>query len=217
MTCIALVEDHYIVQEGIRSLLEQYANFELLWCASSQEEALHKIEEQQPDVLVSDIHLPDGSGYEIAKEVLSKYPTIKIIFLSMFFEPQYIYKSVELGVLGYLTKESTVEELIIAIDKISKGENYYSQQIVKNILNHKAKKKTLLLSEILSTREMEIVELIYQGLNTKEIAEKLFLAEKTIANHRLNIMSKLNITNTVQLTKMYINFLEERGNVSKQA
>jgi len=215
MTRIALIEDHHIVQEGIKSLLEQYTHFELLWCASSQAEALTHLEAKQPDVLVSDIHLPDGSGYEIAKQVLSSYPNIKIIFLSMFFEPQYIYKSVELGVLGYLTKESTVEELIVAIEKVAKGENYYGQQIVKNLLTHQAKKKSPKLSDLLSVREMEIVELIYQGLNTKEIADKLFLSEKTVANHRLNIMSKLNVTNTVQLTKLYINFLSENANAQQ--
>jgi two-component system, NarL family, nitrate/nitrite response regulator NarL len=210
MISIALIEDHHIVQEGVKQLLSRYANFNLLWCANSQAEALEKIDEIQPDVLVSDIHLPDGSGYEISKYVLEKYPQVKIIFLSMFFEPQYIYKSVEMGVLGYLTKESTVEELVIAIDKVSLGENYYGQQIVKNLLKYQTMpKKTPRLDEKLSVRELEILQLTYQGLHTKEIADKLFLSEKTVANHRLNIMSKLNVTNSIQLIKLYITFMED--------
>lgn len=212
MIKIALIEDHHIVLDGIKQLLSQYSNFELTWIAHSQTEAINLFRENIPDIIVSDIQLPDGSGYDIAKHILSEVPQIKFIFLSMFFEPQYIYKSIEIGVMGYLTKESTVEELAVAIDKVYAGENYYGQKVVKNLLiNQNKKKKNMDLKQLLSAREMEILALIYEGLNTKEIADKLFLSDKTVANHKLNIMSKLNVTNAVQLVKLYISFLEEHA------
>jgi len=202
---ILLVDDHQIFRDGLHSLFIGVKEIRVMDVAGNGEEALKKYEDIRPDVVVLDISLPDVSGFEIVKRIREINPEAKILVLSMHENPDYVKRAIRLKVNGYLSKEETSRNLLIeAIKEVYQGKTYFSPKLNHLLATETDKNINTTEPDILSKREKEILELIIQGLSNAEIAQKLFLSQRTIETHKFNIMSKLNTKNSVELVKLVI-------------
>jgi len=193
-----LVDDHHIVLDGLRSMFDQDTRFTILGYASSAEEALKKLETQTPDILITDYRLPGVSGLELSILVKEKYPSAKRVILSMHDENLLVKQILKEGVDGYLLKSIQQTELKNALQQISKGVPYVSPEITRLILSDMVHERP---EELLTEREREILNLIAKEHSNKQIAEKLFISERTVETHRKNIFRKTNTTSLVGLIK----------------
>jgi len=205
---ILVVDDHSLVREGIITMLSIYDDFEIIGDAESGEEALEKIEEQKPDVILLDINMPGINGIETAKRVLENYDSIKIIILSMEVTQDHISEAIKAGVSGYLAKDTKKEVLAEAIRKVITGEQYFgdkiSQVIFKGFYKQSKGEQVANENKDLSKREVEVLRQIASGLSNREVADKLFISIRTVDAHRNHIMQKLNMKSTAQLVKYAI-------------
>jgi len=193
-----LVDDHHIVLDGLRSMFDQDTRFTILGYASSAEEALEKLETQTPDILITDYRLPGVSGLELSILVKEKYPSAKRVILSMHDEGLLVKQILKEGVDGYLLKSIQQTEFKNALQQISKGVPYVSPEITRLILSDMLHERS---EELLTEREREILNLIAKEHSNKQIAEKLFISERTVETHRKNIFRKTNTTSLVGLIK----------------
>ena len=198
-TKLFIVDDHYMVIEGIKSLLQHESS--VLWRGYARNAAicLSELRFEQPDVILMDINLPDKSGIELCKEVLEKYPSIKIIGLSTFNQQSFIKKMLESGALGYILKNATKKEILDALHTVMSGKIYLNNEVSKQ-LNSKPNLPFI----VLTRREKEILELIAEGLTNVEIAERLFLGSTTIDTHRKNLLLKIGAKNSAAMVKLAI-------------
>ncbi len=206
---IVIVDDHSILQQGLTSLLREYNDFAVVGEAANGSDALRLVETLLPDVLITDISMPGLSGYELLETIKAKGLATKVLFLTMHDKPDFIVKAINLGAAGYLTKDTRKDELVQAVRKVYDNQVYYGQNIMQTIISEFATRKNAShkesdLEALLSKREYEILTLIAEGLSSRQIAEKLFISERTVSNHRLNIMSKCNANNTIELVKLYL-------------
>ena len=195
---IVLVDDHQIVLDGLKSLLDADNTFEVLAAVSSGEQALIALAKNQPHILLSDFSLPGINGLELATIVKEKYPSIKRVLLSMHDEAHLIRQIMKTGVDGYLLKSIQQVELKQALRQIYSGLPYVSPEITKMILTDLSAEKK---DELLTERELEILKLIVKEYSNKAIAEKLFISERTVETHRKNIFRKTNTGSLVGLVK----------------
>jgi len=206
MINVALSDDHEIVRNGIKMLLELDSEINVIWEASDGAETLTKASERKPDVLIADIRMPIKNGLEVAQS-LKADEAIKVILLTMHNESEYIMKSLEYGADGYLLKDTSKSELIKAIKMVSTGQKYYSGDISNTIINSFNPStvgqagNTEPKEYSLTKREKEILQLIYDGVGNKEIADQLGKSIRTIETHRFNIMKKLEVNNITELLK----------------
>lgn len=198
-TKLFIVDDHYMVIEGIRSLLQHEPN--VVWSGYARNAAicLAELRNQQPDVILMDINLPDKSGIDLCKEVKILYPAIKIIGLSTFNQQSFIKKMLDSGASGYILKNATKLEILTALDSVMKGGTYLNREVSQQL-----KQKTNIPFAILTRREKEILELIAEGLTNVEIAERLFLSSTTIDTHRKNLLLKIGAKNSAAMVKLAI-------------
>ncbi len=207
---ITLIDDHQIVRDGIRALLESIENIEVIGEASSVKEFLENNKSVQPDILITDIAMPEISGIELTKMINENENTknIKVLILSMFTNEDFIFNAIKAGAKGYLPKNTNRNELFEAIKTIYNGEEYFSESISNIILKSYIRKaKSYEQSEkkeTLSSRETEILKLFAQGLSNQEIADKLFISIRTVESHKNHIMQKLELKSTVDLIKFAI-------------
>lgn len=207
---VALADDHAILTEGTSSILAELDFIELVGTASNGTETERLLEETNPEILVSDISMPGKSIFDIADEISSKdHIHTKIIIFSMHDSPNYVYSALNSNISGYLTKNAEKEELIKAILSVAQGDDYYSQPITQIIVKgFKNRKDGGNVSQnpidLLSKRETEVLKLLIEGFNSKQIAEKLYLSERTVSNHRANMLQKCKVNNTVELVKLYL-------------
>lgn len=190
---IFIVDDHYIVIEGIRSLLQNQKDIEWLGHAMNADSCLAFLQQQQPDVMLMDINLPDKSGIELCKEVKQKYPGINIIGLSTFNQQSFIRKMIDNGASGYVLKNATREELLEAIDMVTNGKTYFSNEVAQTLADKK------IIPIVITRREKEVLILITEGLTNAEIAEKLFISVTTVDTHRKNLLAKFEARNIASL------------------
>jgi two-component system, NarL family, nitrate/nitrite response regulator NarL len=195
---IVLVDDHHIVLDGLKSLLDNDSDFEVLAAVGSSEEALRFMDERQPDMLLTDYTLPGMTGLELAIKVKEKYPSIKRVLLSMHDEAHLIKQIMKAGVDGYILKSIQQSELKSALRQIKSGMPFISPEITKMIIADMSSNNK---EELLTEREQEIVKLIVKEYSNKAIAEKLFISERTVETHRKNIFRKTNTTSLVGLVK----------------
>lgn len=195
---IILVDDHHIVLDGLKSLLDNDPGFEVLAALGTGEEALQFIQQRQPDMLLTDYTLPAMTGLELAMQVKEKYPSIKRVLLSMHDEAHLVKQIMKAGVDGYILKSIQQSELKSALRQIKGGMPFISPEITKMILADMSSNKK---EELLTDREQEIVKLIVKEYSNKAIAEKLFISERTVETHRKNIFRKTNTTSLVGLVK----------------
>lgn len=197
-TKVFIVDDHYMVIEGIRSLLQHEKQVEWVGHASNAASCLAFLKMQQPDVILMDINLPDKSGIDLCKEVRELYPAVYIIGLSTFNQESFIQKMMDNGASGYVLKNASQKELMDAIEKVAKGKTYFSDEAAQAL----RKKDTL--SVVLTRREKEVLVLIANGLTNNEIGQQLFISVTTVDTHRKNLLAKFNVKNTALLIKAAI-------------
>lgn len=207
MITIILVDDHAIMRDGLRNLLEEESDIEIVGEANNGREAVKTVLEHKPDVVIMDIAMQDMNGIEATRQIKKEIPNTKIIALSMHSERQIVVGIFRAGASGYLLKDSTSVELVNAIRTVYRGRNYLSQKIsdivLQEISDVKLDSKEIGV-EVLTNRESEVLQLISEGNSTKRIAEVLFISPKTVESHRANIMEKLSIHNLPELTKYAI-------------
>jgi two-component system nitrate/nitrite response regulator NarL len=205
MINILIADDHKMVIDGLKALLSEEKNIKVIGQALSGNEVIQFLKQnsERVNLIILDINMPDTDGIETSKYVHNQYPKIKILILSMYNRPLFIKNLIEVGVSGYILKNTGKEELLTAISKINDGEDYFSAEITKSIMT--SFKETQPAQEgQLTKREQEILRLLAKALTTSEIAEKLFLSTHTIDTHRKNLLSKLNLKNTPALVKYAI-------------
>ena len=198
---VFIIDDHYMIVEGIRSLLQNENSIEWMGHAMNAASGLAFLQQQQPDVLLMDINLPDKSGIDLCKEVKTRYPAIHIIGLSSFNQQSFIQKMIDNGASGYVLKNATREELIEAIDVVLSGQKFLSHEAATTILKDEDSK-----IPILTRREKEVLVLISEGLTNHEIGEKLFISTTTVDTHRKNLLAKFEAKNTATLIRMAAQF-----------
>jgi DNA-binding NarL/FixJ family response regulator len=206
-TKIILVEDHNIMREGLRLLLENQSGVEVIGEGRNGREAVKLVKELKPDIVVTDISMPDMNGMEATKRILESCEDVKVIVLSVHSDKQFVNSMLKVGASGYLIKDCVKDELIHAIDAVKWGQMYISPRIAGSVLKDYKRfldeEDTSVFSK-LTKREREVLQLIAEGKSTKQIAGDLFVSVKTIETHRQNIMNKLEIYNIPDLVKYAI-------------
>jgi len=211
---IALVDDHEIVRDGMKYLLEEEDNLTVVGEGSNGIEAIEIVRQKQPDILIIDVRMPEMNGIEAVK-IINKTPTkTKSIVLSMHDSEEYILKSIEAKAMGYLLKDASKQEILKAIYTVHNNEKYFSGDISNIIVNNLLKKtnpkatQDSSQNEIarkndfnLTKKENEILRLVLNGKTNKEISEKLGKSKRTIETHRFNLMKKMNVKNLIELSE----------------
>ena len=207
---IILVDDHDIVRDGIKSLLSGIDDIEIIGEAGDGNEVLEFLSKNTVDIVVLDISLKTISGLEITKIICEKYPSVKVLILSMYTNEEYVFTAIKNGAKGYLPKNTTRKELVEAIQTIFTGEEFFSEHISNIILksyirNVKGTPQTEEKKDSkLSQRETEILTLFAEGFSNQEIADKLFISIRTVESHKNHIMQKLELKSTMDLLKFAI-------------
>jgi two-component system nitrate/nitrite response regulator NarL len=204
---VVLADDHVFVRDGIKSLLENEANIEVVGEATDGLEALKSVEINQPDLLILDIRMPNLTGIEVVEKLRSQNNLVKIVMLSMHESEEYVLKSIKAGADGYLLKGSSKEEFLKALHTVSDGGKYFSGDISSILigqLTHPttfSETKQLISDDMMITkREKEILTLLLSGKGNKEIAEALDISKRTAEVHRFNLMKKLKVKNLIELS-----------------
>ena len=204
---ILLVDDHKIVFESLQSLLDEQDNMQVVGWAENGRDAVEKVKALAPAVVIMDVAMPGLNGIEATQQIRNHYPGTKIIALSMHAEKQFVTGILSAGASGYLTKNCSSDELVNAIRSVAANKNYLSPDIagvvIEESLSYLTEKGSSQLS-VLTMREREVLQLIVEGNTVKQIAERLYLSIKTIHTHRNQIMQKLNMQSTAELTKFAI-------------
>ncbi|MBS1730118.1 MAG: response regulator transcription factor [Bacteroidetes bacterium] len=198
---LAIVDDHQIVIDGIKSLLENDPDFSIVLCTTLPQEMLEKLSAIPADILLTDIMMPEMNGQELAKKVKQKFPQIKILALSMSGQGTTVNQMIcDADISGYILKNTGKKELLEALHKIAKGGIYFSDEIIHELDNFKNVKKENAETH-LTAREIEIIGLIEEELSNKEIADTLFISERTVETHRKNIFRKTKTGSVIGLIK----------------
>lgn len=203
-TKILLADDHKITRQGLRSLLEDQPDMEVIAEADQGRTAVSLAAELRPNVVIMDVTMPDLNGIEATKQILAHSPNIKIIALSMHSDTLFISEMLKSGASGYLLKDCAFDELADAIRSVVAGKMYLSPSISGIVVDdylHRLSKVEAPDSNTLTDREREVLQLIAEGKSTKQTALKLHVSIKTIETHRRQIMHKLNIFSVAELTK----------------
>ena len=211
-TTIILADDHSLVRDGIRALLESESDLEVIGEVSNGKEALAMVAEKKPHLLIIDIRMPEMNGIDAVKEINKKGIPVKSIILSMHDSEEYILQSVSAGASGYLLKDTGKSEFIKAIHTVRDGGKYYSGDIsnvlVNNLLNPSKESAGTPQKGVagnnpfdLTNKELKVLELVLSGLTNKQISEKLQNSKRTIETHRFNLMRKMEVKNLMDLSK----------------
>jgi two-component system response regulator NreC len=219
---LVLADDHRLVRDGIRALLADVANISIIADATTGDELLAILRVQAlaqtlPDVVLLDVSMPSPtsqiqSGLEAAKIMAVEFPSLRILFLSMHEEAEYIINAMKSGAHGYLLKSVEKEELTRAIETIARSERYMSSTVTARVMesfsppNSEVRKSPQLTIPTLTQREQEILQLVAEGLATKTIAEHLIISPRTVETHRTNIMHKLHAANTAELVRLALQY-----------
>lgn len=205
---IILADDHQIIIDGLELLLSSQSGYKVISKATNGIDLLKDIELFQPDLVISDIEMPGMNGIESSKEIRKRFPDIKIIILSMYKEPSLIRQLIQAGVDGYLTKTSDQEELLTGIDRVVHGQKYFGSDVTvaltNSVDNQLTADRDYVKMALLSDRENEILKLVCEGLNNKEVGEKLYISHRTVDTHRTNLMRKLDVHSVVELIRFAI-------------
>jgi len=193
-----IVDDHYMVIEGIHSLLQNEKNIEWMGHAMNAASCMAFLQNQKPDVILMDINLPDKSGIDLCIEVKARYPAIQILGLSTFNQQSFIEKMISNGASGYVIKNATQQEIMEAIHTVVNGKQYLSFDAALTL----RKPDTQTNLPVITRREKEVLELIAEGMTNNMIAQKLFISSTTVDTHRKNLLAKFEAKNTASLIRI---------------
>ncbi len=201
---VILVDDHKLFRDGLKFVIMQMDNLEVVAEASNGREFLEIIDYQEADLVLMDISMPELNGIEATKMAMAKNPKLKILALSMFCDEEYYFQMIQAGVMGFVLKESGKNELEEAINAILKGESFFSQKLLReiiiNINNPSQKLKSQNEDNIeLTKRETEVLKLICEGMSNSQIADKLFISLRTVEGHKSNLITKTGVKNSISL------------------
>jgi len=206
-TKIILADDHRIIREGLRSLLEKQPDMEVIAEAQDGLTTVSLVQKLRPDIVIMDIGMPEMNGIDATTKITKNQRETQVIALSMHSDRRFVIQMLKAGAAGYLLKDSAFEELVAAIHTVMQGQHCLSQKItdvvVQDYLQNLPKNESTVFT-VLSSREREVLQLIAEGKNTKQIASVLNVSTKTIETHRQQIMEKLNIHSIAELTKYAI-------------
>ncbi len=207
MLKILIADDHKILREGLKAILRERESIEVVGEAANGREAVSKARKLAPDVVIMDIAMPGLNGIEATRRIRRHSPRIKVVVLSMYNSREYVLEALKAGAMAYLQKETASRELLLAIDKVTKGEIYlegaHSQYVLDEFRNASRDSERTLLNN-LTSREREILQLVAEGKSNKSVAGILNLSLKTVETHRQNMMKKLSAHNVVGLVKFAI-------------
>lgn len=199
-----LVDDHQLLVDGIKSVLEDVSDIEITCEAATGLEVLEILKNQTVDIILMDINMPDMDGMDCTRIISNTYPQVKVIALSQFSEKRFVKQMLRNGAVGYMLKNSSRDELVEAIFRVNNGDTYFSPGVSLNVLQ-KSKNEGVIenqrLFPRLTSREKEVLNFISKGFSSQEIADKLMLSFHTIETHRANLMSKSLSKNTVGLVR----------------
>jgi len=205
---VLLAEDHTIVRKGLRSLLDDEADIQVIGEAEDGRQAVEEVERLLPDVVLMDITMPGLNGLEAARRIKKRFPEVKVLVLTMHSNEEYIFQVLRAGASGYLVKQAAPAELVWAIQAIHRGDSFLSPSISRKVIEDYTRRAEA--TEVrdsfdrLTGREREILQLIAEGHTNREIAELLHLSAKTVETHRAHLMGKLDIHNVAELTQYAI-------------
>jgi DNA-binding NarL/FixJ family response regulator len=213
---IVIAEDHTILREGLKSLLSSSSDYEIIGEAEDGQEAIRCVEKFKPDLILMDLSMPRMNGMDAIKEIKKRFSETKILVLTVHKTEEYILATLKAGADGYVLKDATHTELMMAVKNVLRGKHYISpgisERVIEGYLEGRKTLKTRTSWETLTQREREILKLIAEGYKNKEIADYLCISPKTVEKHRANLMEKLDLHNVQALTTFAI----EKGLVSRE-
>ncbi|HAJ56330.1 MAG TPA: DNA-binding response regulator [Candidatus Omnitrophica bacterium] len=202
---VLIADDHDIIREGIKNILNKQPDFEVVDEAKDGEEALEKTAALKPDILLLDLTMPKKTGLEILEQVKRASKDTKVLIISVHKSDAYVMRALKGGVRGYLNKENAADDLLPALRKITSGQVYLSAEISSYLFEKAAKGSQEIAKEtILSSREIDVLRLVVEGKTAKEIAEALFISPRTVENYKNNMLQKLKLHKTSDLIKYAI-------------
>ena len=204
---IFIADDHRILREGLRSMIEKMSDVRVVGDAGNGREAVRLVTERRPDVVIMDVNMPHLNGIEATRLLLKELPAVKVIGLSMYSDKRFVAGMLRAGASGYLLKASAFEELATAVQTVMAGDIYLSPRVTGVVIEDYVGRLTQQKSapaETLTPREREILQLLVEGKSSKDISSLLNVSEKTVHTHRQNIMEKLNLHSIAELTKYAI-------------
>lgn len=205
---VLVADDHAIIREGLRVMLDNQLDMEVVATATNGREAIQFVNEHGPDVAVIDISMPELNGIEAIQQMLTRYPHIKVIMLSIHETKPYVYRALKAGARGYLIKETAGMEVVDAVRAVYRGERYLSQRIAELLTNASFRNLEtsieVSLLESLSSREREILQLVAEGKTSQEIAERLSISPKTVDTYRSRLMHKIRVEDMAGVVKFAI-------------
>ena len=202
---VLLVDDHPIVREGIRALLSESEQMNIVGDAADGEESVRKVEELSPDIVVMDIGLPKMNGLEATRVILEEHPSTRIIVLTIYDNKEYALQALRSGARGYLIKNAPSEELIDAIETVHMGGLFFPEEVSQMVVQQLADQSETEERPELTRRESQVLALIAEGLSNRDIASRLSVSVRTVETHREHVMRKLDIHSVAGLTKYAIN------------
>lgn len=204
MTTIVLADDHHVVRQALRALLETEPDFHVIGEAGDGLETVRLVERLQPDSLVLDLMMSDINGLEVTRQVSKRSPRTRVVILSMYGNEAYVVEALRVGAKAYVLKESTSGELVRAIREAVAGRHYLgapmSEQAIKTYMQ-KTESTMLNSYDMLTTREREVLHLVVQGCSNAEIGRRLYISPRTVEIHRANMMHKLNLSTQAELIR----------------
>ena len=210
MIRVLIADDHAVVAEGLKSLIEAQSDMQVVAIAADGREAVRRTEELQPDVLLMDLSMPELNGADATRVILEQDPSRKVIVLSMYADHEYVRRALKAGALGYVVKRSAAKDVVDAIRSVQNGQRYISPAVADAVIEEggKAGKEDRLAR--LSTREREVLQLLAEGRTGSEIAQRLSLSPKTVETYRARLVEKLGIRDVAGLVRFAI----QRGIIS---
>jgi two-component system, NarL family, invasion response regulator UvrY len=205
MIKVLIADDHSIVRAGLRRIVEESGDMEVIAEAQDGKEALVQIQKEQPDVAVIDISMPGLDGLEVTDQLRAGYPKLPVIILTMHEEEQYVIRAIEAGAMGYITKRSAPEQLVNAIRKVYSGSRYLSAEATELLALRVARgSQGQSVLDSLSTRELQVLRRLAMGHTNREIASEYGISIKTVDTYRFRLLKKLNLRNNAELSRFAI-------------
>jgi DNA-binding NarL/FixJ family response regulator len=203
---ILLADDHELVRAGIRSLLERLPDVEVVAETGDGRQAIRLVEEHNPDIVLTDIAMPDLNGLEVTRHLAKAFPNVRVIILSMYSDEEHLYLALRAGASGYLLKGSAGEELKLAIHAVAQGETYLSPPVAKIMIREYSGRVNAEPCPLrkLSPRQEQVLQLIAEGKTTKQIALALSISVKTVESHRMQLMERLDLHDVASLVRFAI-------------